>query len=30
LSAWVNCMYDADEIKTANDILLSKKITFRF
>jgi hypothetical protein len=30
LQAWVNCMYDADEIKTANDILLSKKITFRF
>ena len=30
LQAWVNCMYDADEIKTANDILLSKKINFRF
>lgn len=30
LSAYVNCMYDADEVKTANDILLSKKITFRF
>ena len=30
LQAWVNCMFDTDEIKTANNILLSKKITFRF
>ena len=30
LSAYVNCMYDADEIKTANNILASKKINFRF
>ena len=30
LQAWVNCMYDADEIKTANNILASKKINFRF
>ena len=30
LSAFVNCMYDADEIKTANNILASKKINFRF
>ena len=29
-SAFVNCMYDIDEVKTANNILLSKKITFRF
>ena len=29
-SGYVNCMYDADEVKTANDILLSKKINFRF
>jgi hypothetical protein len=30
LSSFVNCMYDIDEVKTANDILLSKKINFRF
>jgi hypothetical protein len=30
LQAWVNCMFGTDEIKTANNILLSKKITFRF
>jgi len=30
LSAFVNCMYDTDEVKTANDILAGKKITFRF
>jgi len=30
LEAWVNCMYDTDEVAQANKILASKKINFRF
>jgi hypothetical protein len=30
LAAWVNCMYDTDEVEQANKILASKKINFRF
>ena len=30
LAAWVNCMYDTEEVEQANKILASKKITFRF
>lgn len=30
LAAWINCMYDTEEVEQANKILASKKITFRF
>jgi hypothetical protein len=30
LPAFINCMYDTDEVEQANKILASKKINFRF
>lgn len=30
LVAWINCMYDTDEVKRANSILANNKINFRF
>ena len=30
LQAWVNCMYDTDEVAQANKILASKRINFQF
>jgi len=30
LQAWVNCMYDTDEVEQANKILARNKVNFRF
>jgi hypothetical protein len=30
LAAWVNCMYDTEEVEQANKILARNKVNFRF